>query len=90
MADPRRILAADAVVVVIMTNAAVVRIGVRGGDGEAENGQTENGKQNLFHGNLLKSGAPDCGTLCTDATARAVVSCQTRLISGLKMVARQI
>jgi len=42
-------LAADAVVVVIMTDAAVMRIGVCGGDGEAENGQAENGKQNLFH-----------------------------------------
>ena len=36
-----------------MTDAAVMRIGVCGGDGEAENGQAENGKQNLFHGNLL-------------------------------------
>jgi hypothetical protein len=42
-----------------MTNAAVMRIGVCGGDGEAENGQAEYGKQNLFHGNLLRRCAMD-------------------------------
>ena len=62
-------LAADAVVVVIMTDAAVMRIGVCGGDGEAENGQAENGKQNLFHGNLLRRYAMDG-------------SCMRRFVSG--------
>ena len=75
-------LAADAVVVVIMTDAAVMRIGVCGGDGEAENGQAENGKQNLFHGNLLRTDALNgwcvrrfvSGTSSWDARPEAEVS----------------
>ena len=48
--ETRELLAADAVVVVVMADTAMVRVGMRGGDGKAENGQAKNGKQNLFHG----------------------------------------
>jgi len=57
-------LAADAVVVVIMTDAAVMRVSVGRDDGEAENGQAENGKQNLFHGNLLRTRCAGRGAEC--------------------------
>ena len=50
--ERRESLAADAVVVVVVANAVVVRISMGRDDGKAEDGQAKNGQQNLFHFNL--------------------------------------